>query len=141
MMAYITPDSYCDIGDGYCNYISNTTASPISHMVIIGSCIILFVQTLSIFTDDRAPAMVRILSLNFQTMHVRLKFFKIPPQEYTAGPPGCHFPHHLRGSRPILLRGIRELDRTLSGLIANPSGGPNVGRNCPSRQEHEETMI
>ena len=102
MMAYITPDSYCGIGDGYCNYISNTTASPISHMVIIGSCIILFVQTLSIFTDDRAPAMVRILSLNFQTI-AATQVFLISFKEYTSGSPGCHFPHHLRGSHPRLL--------------------------------------
>ena len=57
-MTYITPD--CDGGVvGFCNYISLTKAEPLSHMVVIGSCILILVQTLSIFTSDRAPAMVR----------------------------------------------------------------------------------
>ena len=57
-MTYITPD--CDRGIiGYCNYIYLTKAEPISHMVVLGSFIVLLVQTLSIFTTDRAPAMVR----------------------------------------------------------------------------------
>ena len=57
-MTYITPD--CDRGViGYCNYIRGTKVEPLSHMVVLGSFIVILVQTLSIFTSDRAPAMVR----------------------------------------------------------------------------------
>ena len=61
MMAYITPDNNCATGvglSGKCNYINFTTAAPISHMVVLGSFVILLAQTLSIFTNDRAPALV-----------------------------------------------------------------------------------
>ena len=64
MMAYITPDYNCATGvgvSGSCNYINVTTAAPLSHMVVLGSFIILSAQTLSIFTNDRAPALVSIL--------------------------------------------------------------------------------
>ena len=49
---------------GNCNYISGTKGALISHMIVIGSFIVLLVQNVSIFTDDRAPALVRFLGVN-----------------------------------------------------------------------------
>ena len=62
MMAYITPDYNCATGvgvSGSCNYINGATAAPIIHMTVLGFFVILSAQTLSIFTNDRAPALVR----------------------------------------------------------------------------------
>ena len=118
-IAYVTPDCY-GLKTGYCNYINGSKAEPISHMVVLGSLIMFSVQTLSILTDDSAPAMVRA---HVSFMHNSTHPF-IPLKEHAACIPGSHFPHHLGGLHHSRYRGVASCN---SGRARNNSSVPIIG--------------
>ena len=45
---------------GFCNLISITKASPLTHFVVIGYFIVINIQIASILTEDNSPSKVRI---------------------------------------------------------------------------------
>ena len=54
------PGSNSNPLSGYCNLISPTKASPLTHFVVIGYFIFINIQIASILTEDNSPFKVRI---------------------------------------------------------------------------------
>ena len=50
---------------GYCNLISITKASPITHMTVIGYFLLIIIQIVSIPSDDNSPFKARICLFEF----------------------------------------------------------------------------
>ena len=50
---------------GYCNLISITKASPITHMTVIGYFLLIIIQTVSIPTEDNSPFKARTYLFEF----------------------------------------------------------------------------
>ena len=59
---------------GYCNLISITKASPLTHFVVIGYFILINIQIASIFTEDNSPFKVKTFWLKMRRRGACFKY-------------------------------------------------------------------